>query len=236
MLLHHVKGATRWEDLRTFEGNVYPTFQEACVARGLLQDDAEWVRCMKEACDEAGAMFPWQLRSLFAVILNFNRPQRPEVLWNMFKEPMSEDFVYNANREGNCHPNMMEMENNALWEVELLLQQHGESLANFPNMPFPHPPRDTPREAECVRRERNYDLAAERTKAEQMRGLCTDDQEAVAHTILSAVDMPAAMPKCFFLYACGGCGKTFILRLLLAAVRASGRIATKKAPCWALQP
>lgn len=227
LLLHHVKGATSWEDLRTVNGVLHPSFQEACVARGLLQDDAEWVRCLKEASDEAGAFMPWQLRSLFAVILNFNRPQKPAELWRLFKEPMMEDMIYRAKEGGNLNPNMVELENNALYEVELLLQQHGESLANFPGMPLPHPPRDVPQESEVVRRERNYDMVEQQTIAGRMRIMLSDEQAAVVHCILTALDQPANVPKCFFLYACGGCGKTFILRMLLAAVRGQGKIAKK---------
>jgi hypothetical protein len=34
-----VKGAMSYKDLRTYNGIVYQTFKEACVARGLLKDD-----------------------------------------------------------------------------------------------------------------------------------------------------------------------------------------------------
>jgi hypothetical protein len=48
VLLTHVTGATCFEDLRTAHRPhmptiiVPPTFKVACLARGLLQDDAEW--------------------------------------------------------------------------------------------------------------------------------------------------------------------------------------------------
>jgi hypothetical protein len=59
-LLHHVPGATCWEDLRTTRDAhgirvVHDTFQAACQARGLLQDDAEWFKCMEEAASVSGA-------------------------------------------------------------------------------------------------------------------------------------------------------------------------------------
>jgi hypothetical protein len=40
-LLTVVKGAKSFENLRTFEGVIYPTFKEACFAHGLLQDNGE---------------------------------------------------------------------------------------------------------------------------------------------------------------------------------------------------
>ena len=48
-LLTTVKGPTSWEDLRSFEGTVHPTFHAACLARGLLENDDEWRQCLDEA-------------------------------------------------------------------------------------------------------------------------------------------------------------------------------------------
>ena len=39
MALTAIKGARCYEDLRTVDGVLYPTFQEACRALGLLGDD-----------------------------------------------------------------------------------------------------------------------------------------------------------------------------------------------------
>jgi hypothetical protein len=39
LLLLHVKGATSFEDVRTFNGKVCETFKEACKERALLKDD-----------------------------------------------------------------------------------------------------------------------------------------------------------------------------------------------------
>src|SRR5208282_3480713 len=41
MLLYSVPAPTSWEFLRTIDGIEYPTFQEACAARGLLATDDE---------------------------------------------------------------------------------------------------------------------------------------------------------------------------------------------------
>ena len=41
MLLHHKAGATSFEDLRTIDGVIQPTFQAACLKLGLLEDDNE---------------------------------------------------------------------------------------------------------------------------------------------------------------------------------------------------
>ncbi|XP_065681461.1 uncharacterized protein LOC136095137 [Hydra vulgaris] len=41
-LLLQAKGATSWEDVRTVNSIVLETFREACVLKGLLQDNTEW--------------------------------------------------------------------------------------------------------------------------------------------------------------------------------------------------
>jgi hypothetical protein len=65
VLLTHVAGATCFEDLRithrphTPTTVVHPIFKAACLARGLLQDDAEWDQCLLEA---TGVQLPRSLR------------------------------------------------------------------------------------------------------------------------------------------------------------------------------
>ena len=46
LLLTVVKGATSWDDLYSYEGIRYPSFREACIAHGLLEDDHEWHQCL----------------------------------------------------------------------------------------------------------------------------------------------------------------------------------------------
>ena len=77
LLLTSVPGPTSFEDLRTIAGIVYPTFQAACVALGLLEDDREWIDCLTEAAVFAvGA----QLRSLFVTALLYGPITEPVTL------------------------------------------------------------------------------------------------------------------------------------------------------------
>jgi hypothetical protein len=43
-----VKGARSFADLRTYNGVRHPSFLEACIACGLLEDDGEWRQCLSE--------------------------------------------------------------------------------------------------------------------------------------------------------------------------------------------
>ncbi|SAL96239.1 hypothetical protein, partial, partial [Absidia glauca] len=49
LLLIKVQGPKSYEDLRTFQGTVHETFQDAALARGLLENDDEWDHCLEEA-------------------------------------------------------------------------------------------------------------------------------------------------------------------------------------------
>ena len=50
ILLNHVPGPTCFEDLKTVDGVVLKSFQEACQKLGLLEDDQEVQHAMSEAC------------------------------------------------------------------------------------------------------------------------------------------------------------------------------------------
>jgi hypothetical protein len=45
-----VSGTTFFKHLQIVDNTKHSTFQAACKALGLLQDDAKWDTCMREAC------------------------------------------------------------------------------------------------------------------------------------------------------------------------------------------
>jgi hypothetical protein len=72
---------------------VHLTFKAACLARGLLQDDAEWDQCLSEA---AGVQLPKSLRQLFASMLIYNNVTKLGRLWDRHKGVLTEDFLHQA--------------------------------------------------------------------------------------------------------------------------------------------
>lgn len=49
LLLAHVKGPTCFDDIKTVDGKVHINFREACFAKGLLDDDKEFIDGITEA-------------------------------------------------------------------------------------------------------------------------------------------------------------------------------------------
>ncbi len=72
---------------------MHPTFKAAYLARGLLQNDAEWDQCLLEA---AGVQLPKSLRQLFASLLIFNNITNLGRLWDRHKGALTKDFLHQA--------------------------------------------------------------------------------------------------------------------------------------------
>jgi hypothetical protein len=91
MLLLVVKGACSYEDVRRYNTILYPTFKEACSARGLLGDDKEWY----DAFDEAAA---WatsaQLRKLFITMVLFCEVNDERAFFEKVWKLLADDIQY----------------------------------------------------------------------------------------------------------------------------------------------
>ena len=71
LLLHNKLGATSFDDLKTVNGELCASFQEACIKMGLLENDNELDLIMAEA---ATIRFGDSLRDMFLNILLYSRP------------------------------------------------------------------------------------------------------------------------------------------------------------------
>ncbi|RCV21779.1 hypothetical protein SETIT_4G164800v2 [Setaria italica] len=203
VLLNHVKGTTCYEELRTIDGQILPSFREAAERRGLIEADNTLDDCLTEV--ELFRM-PSLLRRLFAMILVFCEPHDIHALWNNHIEAMSEDY------RRNCK-NARTVEQMVLINIRDMLQSMGKDIRSFP-LPEIDEQNDTkdntPRE---ITEESNIEVDPEDMELPKH---LNDEQKAAYNEILTAVDRDGG--GLFFVDGPGGTGKTFLYRALLATV------------------
>ncbi|XP_021713592.1 uncharacterized protein LOC110681775 [Chenopodium quinoa] len=111
-----------FEALRTVNGCLYPTFQEAALKLGLIEDDDAANSTLSEACE---THMPAALRRLFATVLMFCHPGDPASLWNTYYSFLAEDFSHK-------YPNQfLKIQQLTVTAVEQHLEAMGKSLAFF---------------------------------------------------------------------------------------------------------
>ncbi|KAF7152638.1 hypothetical protein RHSIM_Rhsim01G0099700 [Rhododendron simsii] len=122
-----------FEDLRTFNYVLHDTFKSTCVARGVLEDDEEWVQCLQEAAIMKTGN---QLRRLFSIILTQCSPIQPYELWKQFAVHICDDI---AHKIRTCfpipNPSDAQIEDYGLYLRDQMLQESGRTLSDFPPMP-----------------------------------------------------------------------------------------------------
>jgi hypothetical protein len=131
MLLMIVKGATDYTDIRTYNGIVFPTFKDACAARGLLKDDNEWYKTFDEASNWATAS---QLRNLFTTILLFcdlqNERKFYEENWRKMVDDIERNLVARYHPV-TYSPNEIEIQDLLLDELQQILAKNGANINNY---------------------------------------------------------------------------------------------------------
>ena len=202
VLLLHVPGATSFEYLKTFNGELLPSFRDACMARRLLQDDTEWANTLEEA---TLTCMPKQIRSLFAVILTHCEASDPLALWNTFKQWMIEDFARRMTAD--------RAEQMALAHISRIIAQSNKALQDF-NLPVLEelPPVE------------NLNVVEQQQEAHRMRPLLNNEQRVVAEAVIDKVinNDNNGENNIFFLDGAGGTGKTFTYNYIIAEIEGRG--------------
>lgn len=131
MLLHIVKGAQFYHDLRTVAGQQYPTFRAACEALGLLGDNREWSYAMSDAASWA---LPYQLRQLFVTLLLFCQVSSPLKLFDEYAQLMEDDIKYRTRQHAPGASQALiekQVRSCVLLELDNLLKNTGYTLHHF---------------------------------------------------------------------------------------------------------
>ncbi|MCO5559223.1 hypothetical protein L7F22_012818 [Adiantum nelumboides] len=185
LLLTICKGCKSFKDLQTVNGVVFPTFKAACIARGVLEDDGEWSSCIEEACmTHTGG----QLRHLFVTILLFCEPSSPQLLWERFRQHLSEDYSHALVQQFGCFNDCAQVaEGCALRDLHTILATFRRSLHEFPGIPFSNQNFVQPHENSLLFQEQCLDRVRELIASREMEETLNQAQRCAFHTVLDAI-------------------------------------------------
>ncbi|KAG3114560.1 hypothetical protein PI125_g6318 [Phytophthora idaei] len=224
VMLSHRRGPTSFEDLRTVDGVVYPTFQAAAQHGRYLDDDVEKIERMSQA---AGFQMPYQLRQPFATLLVYSMPTDVRGLWDRFYKDLSEDFsqTYRDLLEPLRSSTVMFK---TLHSIQELLQVSRFSVHDF-DLPqlnqFPRIVLESLPENTLIHRELTAYNESALEEISESEDQLNPEQKDIYDRILGAVDQPELGTKLFFIDRPGGTGKSTLLHHLFAKVRLDGKIA-----------
>ena len=88
VLLNKVRGAKDWIDFKKFEGLTYATYKEACQARGLLEDDKEYIDGLIEASLWGSGQY---LRRFYFMLIMTGSMSRPEFVYEKTWHVLAKD-------------------------------------------------------------------------------------------------------------------------------------------------
>ncbi|XP_021981880.1 ATP-dependent DNA helicase pif1-like [Helianthus annuus] len=187
ILLTKVRGPRSFEEIQTYDGVVYPTFRDACYARGPLDDDNEYIECIKEANFTGNGNY---LRCLFGTLLLSNTLSRPEVVWDKTWEFLSEDILYNMRKDTDIRGLVVSDErikNITLSKIEKYLLRNGSSLRRFSPMPVPDDESVIHESNRLINEELSWDTDQLSAEFNNLHNSLNDDQRAVFNEIMDAV-------------------------------------------------
>jgi hypothetical protein len=148
---------------------------------------------------------------LFVTLLTHCHPTSPVALWDEFKESFCDDLERTLQRTFPRmeQPTQEQVFDYGLYLIDSLLFQLSKSLSDFPGMP--RSVMNWEQQAQynrLIMEQLDYDRNEETRKGQINVALFTQEQRAVYDTVVGSA--MAKRAGAFFLYAAGGCGKTFV--------------------------
>ena len=219
LLLFDVVGPTSFQELRTVDGRICSTYKEACMLRGLLEDDSHWDATLKE---DIVFRSPVILRNLFSLLLRQNVISSPHTLWEKYKDNFAEDI--RQKRRQNPHIQYThDIYNEALISIEDKVLELGGKRMSVYGLPNTHRNATMETKHQLYLKEQSYDIQKLEAFVNENEKKLTQDQRRAYDEITHAASSKTG--GLFFIDAPGGTGKTFLTSLLLASERKKNNIA-----------
>ena len=210
LLLNNVRGATSFNHLKTINGKMFETFQEACVELGIFHDDSEIDKALSEA---STLSFGDHYIEFFGSILEFCKPSNALPIWNKYGPGMCNE-IQNLN-----NISQTESQNYILNKLKTQLSQSGLELSNF-NLPEPNFDNDNINS--LISSQTIFDKQRLLESSSNAVTKMNEDQLIFYNTVIDSVINKKG--KLFCLNAVGGAGKTFCLNALMDYLRSQNFI------------
>ena len=194
------------EDARTVRGRTYETFQEAAKAAGYATDENEAWLCFTDSLVDAS---PAQLRGLFVLLTREGYPTVRIYRDEECLEAMMADFLEREESRALAH-------NALLHDLATRMQDDSRRLADY-GLPQPESIA-----TELQRELLLYDADEQREWIEQ-QPTPSAEQQAVIDAVVHAFETGERL--LLFVQGKGGSGKTWLMKRLLAEVRAREGVA-----------
>ena len=202
--------ARSFEELRTVDGILYPSFQAACVALNLFADETEAEYCFTEAINTLRT--PHQMRLLLIHMLTNECITAPAAIWEKFQQPLSEDF--HISNGGNWTLAF----SSALLEIAGCLREYGKEPQDY-GLPQPE---YVGNEVIAEIQRWSPHIPQLLSTAEQALVLFNTEQLEIFEVVWNAVQH--GHPLCIFIDGKAGRGKTYLVNSLCSQVRGHGKI------------
>ncbi|KAJ4810606.1 ATP-dependent DNA helicase PIF1 [Rhynchospora pubera] len=216
LLLAEICGATSFESLRTINGVVYRTFQEACKVACLIDDSSEWIHAINDAATWSTS---YQLRKLFIYILIHSEPADSLDLWENTWRLLCDDIEHRFKKE-NANSSVEitdEMKKNYVLEcLQKDLELAGRSLQAY-NLPLPTFGFASRMDNRLMREQMSFNRPELLADSIRMKNSLNSDQLRVYNVVMDSIDNNAG--KFFFVQGYGGTGKTFLWQSIIAHSR-----------------
>jgi len=195
-----------YEDARTVEGRTYPTFQEAAKAAGYATDENEAWLCFTSSLNDSS---PPQLRGLFVLLTREGYPTIHIYRDDVCLDAMMADYLEREDSRALAV-------NRLLQDLADRLQDSSRSLSDY-GLPEP---RNLA--SELDRERLRFDAEEQRAWIEQQPDPSIE-QQAVLDAVIDAFTRRARL--LLFVQGKGGAGKTWLMKRILAEVRARAGLA-----------
>ena len=130
-----------------------------------------------------------RLRSLFAMILLFCNPSKPEDLWMAYRSHICDDLRYRLTLTMGFHnPTDADAYDYGLFLIHLILQQSGSSLSDYPGMPALQRDWSLHVENHYITEQLHYDPEKEQAAAGECIPLLNQEQQDAFNQIMWSVD------------------------------------------------